>query len=1740
MKIREKVLAGVLTSAITATALVTALWPASPAYAEYTVDFSQGDYSVWDGTSYTFDWYEAPVIEDGVTTYTIAAASDLAGLCVLTNNLSASEFSGITNNISAEDTGYIASVDSFEGKTIKLACDIDLADFDWMSISYPWDTANLTAQYEFTNTEGNIVKYNAVDHIPDDTVDPWVGDENGNPISTRYWEYPESELRFRDYVEGLTFESTHKLVEHEIELPRVYAEGYVGQPIAGLFEPLVSRIDGLGMPTGNDAFVAPDSRHFVFTYGRNDKMNVTSIVPIDYRQDAGRLYTYKDIKNYRQYSGFSGTFDGGSHNIKGLNPSTPWTSDANERLNTYDPIGKGLFSCISESGKVCNLNVKGAYNEEVMSYSGILSAYNFGTIDNCYVDGYVKQSLIEMIYPIAKDYAPNGRSNYLLSSTPGTVMPVGTSGFICAINDGTVSNSYTVGSVEQAFRQFGFIACINNGSIQNCENRASLHTETVETDFITSEWSHSGNVYTCDSEEFSVLVSSASVTPIVFSGDTTVLNPNDTNMRTYINRNVLATLTSNAAVGATTFGSSCNGKVFTVSLEDDKLWLAPQYNVNENESVAANMLYGNYIMTLAGGITAVNNGTVDSCVNKGDISYIENVTVGSTFKLSSTDEPITNDPEAYSYIRCYNQYALFATADASAKIVGGVCGLNTGEIKNSNSVDDFEKERDSLTTEHLTADYQDNLDFIAVTRNGYHQNDVVYDGEIYPFGFRWWVTEDIVNTEAASYPEGITTEIFNRNMPYPFVGNSKGHKAELHGGVAGVNTGVIASCDAGSAGTYPLCEVSVGIMEESAEAAELRDISFDGTASLYICDTNVSNMTGNGVLASEFIVSRNKPVFLTDIVLGGWTKPATENTSSEVLSRLARKVIGATVEDFVSEERAARILQNSKLSSIALPVCADNIIDTEVYSSLIYGEKFAENINNSVVQDCLVYSDMSQKFVENASDTEFTNLTINTTQTTLNTPLTVLGHYNNCTLNNVRVWGDNAAMYCQNSEITDFISQGTITAAFLSELTNENSLHYMAEPYVYRFDNCVCTEMYLESDIEFELKDPVKTGVLQQIPGVLSASFSTNRFDHCVITTPDGALSYNTLNILGAVDDPVVTDAKLVYSDGASRNGALAYYLDKGYKETRTFDYTVAFEDKVNYAELVTDYVFDYVPAEVAANLTEQTLPAHTRKKINREEPSYYALNIPYAGAGAGEIIASLERNGDIWSTTSSNRTFPKTTLFAAPGEVVNFDVQAADGAGLIGMTWTTATSERELITTGTAFEEYKHTSEVMPAEDVTLLGIWSNVWDIEVSDEHADWLVLTPNASAAVYKRMVSFTADVTNTSYALGAVYYSPYTLDGNNNWVLDTETKVYIDLNSACFEMPNCPICLFAESMNNEAELLEIVVAGVRAVPDAKKVVTIPLANSIDITNLTIDSITVSPNAVVTPNIAEIKDFSKPVILTVTSETGIYNTYTVQVIPTVDGSITSFEIAGRMGIIDEDNKTITVTLPSGVDVDGLKATVAWSGIEITPDVTFKQNWSKQPTITVTASDGTKHIYTLIFDYVYYNTPLISITFTNEDVDLEYVINEASKTITVYYEYGTDVSNVQLTKFEYNGSTSNMQLGTRLNLTQTNSLLIMDDIGNKTVYSVLPVEKPNPSKVITQFVLFGYEGTIDEQAGTIIVTLPSKYDITHIMPDAVVYNGESVTGLEEFKDFTQSVEYTVNAFDGTSKTYTVTVVRS
>jgi len=85
-----------------------------------------------------------------------------------------------------------------------------------------------------------------------------------------------------------------------------------------------------------------------------------------------------------------------------------------------------------------------------------------------------------------------------------------------------------------------------------------------------------------------------------------------------------------------------------------------------------------------------------------------------------------------------------------------------------------------------------------------------------------------------------------------------------------------------------------------------------------------------------------------------------------------------------------------------------------------------------------------------------------------------------------------------------------------------------------------------------------------------------------------------------------------------------------------------------------------------------------------------------------------------------------------------------------------------------------------------------------------------------------------------------------------------------------------------------------------------------------------------------------------------------------------------------------------------------------------------------------------------------------------------------------------------------------------------------------VVKLDSP-PTMTITSFILAGVTGAIDENAGTIAVTVPYGTNVTSLTP-TISHTGASISPTGA-RSFIYPVTYTVTAADNTTKAYTVTV---
>src|SRR5664280_866334 len=144
-----------------------------------------------------------------------------------------------------------------------------------------------------------------------------------------------------------------------------------------------------------------------------------------------------------------------------------------------------------------------------------------------------------------------------------------------------------------------------------------------------------------------------------------------------------------------------------------------------------------------------------------------------------------------------------------------------------------------------------------------------------------------------------------------------------------------------------------------------------------------------------------------------------------------------------------------------------------------------------------------------------------------------------------------------------------------------------------------------------------------------------------------------------------------------------------------------------------------------------------------------------------------------------------------------------------------------------------------------------------------------------------------------------------------------------------------------------------------------VTVPYGT--DVTGL-IPTITYTGETI-SPASGAARDFTNPVVYTVTAGTGSTQDYTITItVASLSAkSITAFSLAGVVGTINETGKTISVTMPSGTNVTSLVATFTTTGASVKVGSTIQisgttaHNFNNLVVYTVTAADATTQDYTV-----------------------------------------------------------------------------------------------------------------------------------------------------------------------------------
>jgi len=226
--------------------------------------------------------------------------------------------------------------------------------------------------------------------------------------------------------------------------------------------------------------------------------------------------------------------------------------------------------------------------------------------------------------------------------------------------------------------------------------------------------------------------------------------------------------------------------------------------------------------------------------------------------------------------------------------------------------------------------------------------------------------------------------------------------------------------------------------------------------------------------------------------------------------------------------------------------------------------------------------------------------------------------------------------------------------------------------------------------------------------------------------------------------------------------------------------------------------------------------------------------------------------------------------------------------------------------------------------------------------------------------------------------------------------------------------------------------------------------------------------------TPN-----DFTSPVAYTVTASDGSTAQYTVTVTKASSSAkaITAFSFSNpsATGTIDENTKTISVTVPYGTNVTALVATFITTGAEVKvgnivqESGTTPNDFTSPVAYTVTAADGSTAQYAATVTIAANSAKAIT-SFSFANPASTGFINENAKTISVNVPYGTNVTALIAT---FTTSGAEVTVGnivqvsgtTQNNFTSPVVYTVTAADSSTTQYTVTVTVALNPAKAITAF---------------------------------------------------------------------------
>ncbi|MCR9248773.1 MAG: BspA family leucine-rich repeat surface protein [bacterium] len=297
------------------------------------------------------------------------------------------------------------------------------------------------------------------------------------------------------------------------------------------------------------------------------------------------------------------------------------------------------------------------------------------------------------------------------------------------------------------------------------------------------------------------------------------------------------------------------------------------------------------------------------------------------------------------------------------------------------------------------------------------------------------------------------------------------------------------------------------------------------------------------------------------------------------------------------------------------------------------------------------------------------------------------------------------------------------------------------------------------------------------------------------------------------------------------------------------------------------------------------------------------------------------------------------------------------------------------------------------------------------------------------------------------------------------------------------------------------------------------------------------TLSDEAVSNINSGDTIDFTNPVTLTVTAQSGSNQDWVITVTdaPNTATDILSFELDEQTedAIINSEDHTVALEVGFGTDLTNLNPSFNLSfGATSDPESGVSIDFTEDVTISVTAEDEETNQDWVVTVSEALNTETDIISFTVPEQTGEADIDFTNHTVQVEVEFGTDLTELVPTFVVSEGASSNPESGNVIDFSDEVAILVTAQNGIDTQDWTIEVsEALSPETDILSFELPEQTGAaeIDFDEHSINITVVRGTDFTELVPTFSLSNGatsnpESGVAL----DFTNEVIISVSAENG------------